>query len=116
MSKGSALDQIDQGGKINDTPDSNAPLRTAAALTGCLRNTRPIACGSAVQDRWMDGLCGYKTRLSIGECHSDRRNGQSNATGDLAGHALPARTHKTVRLVLLALALTSKLSPVAKDD
>ena len=62
----------------------------------------------------MDGLCGDKTRLSIGECHSDRRNGQSNAAGDLAGHALPARTHKTVRLVLLALALNRNYPPLLR--
>ncbi len=113
---GLGSDQTNRGGRTNDMQGSNAPLRKDGAQSGCQNNSPPAACGTKVPDRWMADLCGYKTQLDIAGRRLDRRTDQWSAADDLAGHDHQSRTRKTMRFVLLALVLTSKLSPVAKDN
>ena len=112
---GWALDQRDLGDRTSGKQGSDEPLRRAAVRTGYRGNTPPATYGSKVRDRSKDDQYCCKTRPDISGYRTGRRTYQWTLADDLAEHGRQLRTHKTTRLVLLALVPTSKFSLVVRD-
>jgi hypothetical protein len=107
MSSGPARDPSDQGGKTSDTPGSDALLHTTGAQTGYPNNIPPTTCGSAVRDLSKGGQCCCKTARDVDGCRTDQQTDQSTAADDPVERGRLSRTHKTVRLALLATVFAS---------
>ncbi len=69
----------DQSGKTSDARGSDAPLRKAAARTGCRGNTPQAASVSAARDRSRGGRCCCRKGPDADGCRIDRRSGVCRA-------------------------------------